>query len=131
MNNLIEIRNRHYLNACLNIIRHLDPREAIDLQDIAMRAAKSPAPRYYCTFDYALRMLRVLRHGRLKLRNDRRTRMWNEINTKVDGLMRKKGVSLIDALAHLLAVEPASEFFISPATAYHLVLQLRARNMAS
>lgn len=124
MNNLIETRNRHFMEACHRLILNLDPKEPVNVAEIAAKAAAMPAPHYYCTFDYALRMLRVLRHGRLKLRNDRRLAQWCEINAKVDALMTRRGCGIIEALTHVLTFEHASRFFITPSTAIGLLYKL-------
>lgn len=121
MFSLIHLRNRHFLTAVSNLISSLPADKAFDIDSIAMQAAMSHAPAYYCTFDYALRMLRVLRHGRLRLRRDRRFAMWTELNTRVTRLMEKRGIRLPDALANVLSDGGASQFFISPATAASLV----------
>ncbi len=124
MLSLTETRNRHFLEACHRLILSMGPSEPVVAAEVAARAAMMPAPHYYCTFEYALRMLRVLRHGRLKLRNDRRLAQWMEINSKVDRLMEKRGCSLIEALTHVLTFEPASRFFITPSTACGLLYKL-------
>lgn len=128
MLSLVETRNRHFLAACREIILSLPAGTDIDLADVAARAAKSPAPCYYCTYEYALRMLRVLRHGRLELRRDRRRQLWEELNVKVSLLMARRRCRLPEALASVLAAGSASQFFISPATALRLVQRLRSRS---
>lgn len=128
MSNLMNLRDRHFMDACREIIKNLDPTMEINMREVAQRAAMSPAPHYYCTFEYALRMIRVLRHGRLKLRNDRRLMMWKELNSKADGLMKRQGYTLIEALSHILASEPASQFFITPGTALRIEYRLKSRH---
>lgn len=124
MNALIDTRNRHSLEACERRLRALGPREEINLARLAYRASTSPAPHYYCTFTYAMRMLRVLRHGRLPIRRDRRLAMWEEINAKCDRYMERHGCNLPQALGYVLATERASQFFIAPTTAHRLVQRL-------
>ncbi|MCM1137771.1 MAG: hypothetical protein NC221_03550 [Duncaniella sp.] len=122
MLSLIETRNRHFMNACSEIIKNTH--SPLKLREVALQAAMSPAPHYYCTFEYALRMLRVLRHNRLKLRNDRRLALWKELLGKVEGLMERRGYKLTDALSHVLCSCSASQFFISPSTAYRLAYEV-------
>lgn len=124
MNALIDTRNRHFLEACERRIRALAPHEEINLARLAYQASTSPAPHYYCTFTYAMRMLRVLRHGRLPIRRDRRLAMWEEINSKCDRYMERHGCNLPQALGYVLATERASQFFIAPTTAHRLVQRL-------
>jgi len=126
MLSLIDTRNRHFLESCRNIIRNLPPDEEINLTRVAVMASKSPAPHYYCTFTYALRMLRVLRHGRMALKRDRRLDMWTELNGKCTRYMARHGCNLPEALGYVLASESASEYFIAPDTALRLVQRLRA-----
>lgn len=126
MLNLIETRNRHFITACRRIMSQTPAGTPISRSEVALKASMSPAPCYYCTYTYALRMLRVLRHGRLTLRRDRRLAMWQEINAKVTALMDKRpGTSLPVALSYVLASSTASQFFISPATALSLAERLR------
>ena len=94
---LIETRNRHFLESCRRIMRSLPSGEEINLMRVAMAAAKSPAPHYYCTFTYALRMLRVLRHGRIRLKRDRRLDMWEELDAKCSRYMERHGCRLPEA----------------------------------
>ena len=72
MLSLVTLRNRHFLTAVRSILLSLPAGMQPDIEAIAAKAAMSPAPAYYCTYEYALRMLRVLRHGRLQLRRARR-----------------------------------------------------------
>lgn len=123
---LIDTRNRHFIERCRAIMAATPRGELISRAEVARKAAESPAPAYYCTHTYALRILRVLRHGRLKLRNDRRSAMWHELNERVTRLMeRRPGISLPTALTHVLAEGHASQFFISPARALSLAERLR------
>lgn len=103
MLSLIETRNRHFLAACREIIANLPAGEEINLARVAEEAAQSPAPHYYCTFTYALRMIRLLRHGRLPLRNDRRRLLWEELNIKTAIVMARRGCRLPEALSFVLA----------------------------
>lgn len=126
MMNLIDTRNRHFIARCRRIMLETPAGEPISREKVARQAAMSPAPCYYCTYEYALRMLRVLRHGRLPLRNDRRRAMFEEIDAKTARLQElRPGMSLPAALAHVLAAGRASQFFISPATALSLAERLR------
>lgn len=125
MMNLVDTRNRHFLARCREIILATPLGEPVSREKVASEAAMSPAPAYYCTYEYALRMLRVLRSGRIAMRNDRRRAMWEEINAKVSRLQAvSPGTSLPTALAHVLAAGGASQFFISPATALTLAQKL-------
>lgn len=121
MLSLIQLRNRHFLTAVNGLIAALPEGSKIDLDSLAAKAAMSAAPAYYCTYDYALRMLRVLRHGRLHLRRDRRFALWTELNARVSRMMDTRGIGLTDALTSVLADGHASQFFISPSTASSLV----------
>lgn len=117
MMTLLSLRNRHFLTAVHSILHSLPATSPVDIDAVAAKAALSPAPAYYCTFDYALRILRVLRHGRLTLRRDRRLELWTELNRRVIRLMESRSMTLPEALANVLSAGHASQFFISPATA--------------
>ena len=121
MYSLIQLRNRHFLEAARRVVATIPAGHPVSLAYVASQAALEPAPCYYCTFEYALRMLRVLRHGRLRLRNDRRLPLWHELNNRVNRLMSTTGYSLDFALAHVMASGGASQFFISQARAADLL----------
>lgn len=126
MLNLIETRNRHFIARCRQLMAETPAGKPISREDIAHRASMSPAPCYYCSYGYALRVIRVLRHGRLPMRRDRRLAMYEEINGKIDRLMeRNPSYTLPRALGHILASASASQFFISPARALSLAERLR------
>ncbi|MCM1077058.1 MAG: hypothetical protein NC411_06835 [Bacteroides sp.] len=121
MLSLLDLRDSHFITVAGSIIRKLPAGTHVDIESIARQASQSPAPMYYCTYDYALRMLRVLRHGRLTLRRDRRLKQWEELNERVSRLMEKRAIRLPEALANVLAEGNASQFFISPSTASTLI----------
>ena len=121
MLSLIDIRNRHFLIAAQSVIDSLPPGVPVDLLYVADRASRLPAPHYYCTYQYALRMVRVLRNGRIRLRNDRRLALWRELALRAERIMTLRGERLGNALSCVLAEGGASRFFISPATAASLI----------
>ncbi|MDE6859918.1 MAG: hypothetical protein K2J65_05855 [Duncaniella sp.] len=47
MNCLIETRNRHFMEACHRLILSLDPKEPVNVAEVAAKAAEMPAPHYY------------------------------------------------------------------------------------
>lgn len=114
MYSLVTLRNRHFLEAARRVVATIPAGHPVSLRYVASAAALEPAPCYYCTFEYALRMLRVLRHGRLHLRNDRRLALWKELDARATRLMERHGYRLDFALANVLAAGHASQFFISP-----------------
>ena len=124
MFNLIETRNRHFRQVCRNIMEQAPAGQTFSTAELAGRAARHKAPCYYCTYEYALRSLRVLRHGRMAFREGRRLDMWREIDAKVSGRQARTGESLPVALANVLATSTASQFFISPRRAHALVCEL-------
>jgi len=131
MYSLVTLRNRHFLEAARRVLSTLPAGRPVSLEHLASLTALEPAPSYYCTFEYALRMLRVLRHGRLKLRNDRRLALWEELNMKCTVYMARTGCNLPEALGYILASESASQFFIAPSTALRLVQRLRSASAAA
>lgn len=123
MLSLIQLRNRHFMLAVRSIVESHPDGKNLDLDTVASLASIRQAPCYYCTYNYALRVLRVLRHGRLRLRRDRRYALWREINDRVDRLIEVRGITLPEALANVLADGCASQFFIAPSTAARILRQ--------
>lgn len=123
MLNLANTRNRHFLRTCRSLMAELPASQPINLHAIAARAAKRPAPHYYCTYPFALRNLRRLRAGRLTPQS-RRYDMWLELYRKVTDHMERHSVNLPEALSNVLAAESASQYFISPSRAASLLSEL-------
>lgn len=121
MLSLLDLRNRHFLNAARRLIEAVPANGYLDLQSIAAKVANSPAPRYYCNYSYALRMLYVYRSDRIKLKEGRRKALWAELNAKVDRKLAAGCPTVSDALADVLAGGGASQFFISPVTALNIL----------
>lgn len=93
----------------------LQPGERADRKVLAQRAVMGGAPCYYVTYDYAYRMLRALRRGRLPPGYSRlKLKMWQEIAGKTDSYKQSVGVkSDAEALSVVLARNTASRFFVS------------------
>lgn len=117
MFSLIDIRNRHFIDAAQRFVDSLPKDFYIDIATIAARVASSPAPCYYCNYLYALRMVYVYRNGHIKLKEGRRKALWAELNRKVDAVIERHNCPVSDALALVLSRGQASQFFISPITA--------------
>ncbi len=127
MHDLILQRNSDFLAATRQVIAAMKTTPGNDEMtwgEISRQAALRPAPTYYVTYEYALRVIRVLRHGRMGLRRDRRREMFEEINRKVTAVQNATGTSLPSALDYVLKNCPASQFFISPATAVRLTQKI-------
>lgn len=127
MLDLIQQRNDNFLAAARQVIAAMKTthgNDEITWSEISRQAALRPAPAYYVTYEYALRVIRVLRHGRMGMRRDRRREMFEEINNKVSVIENLTGSSLPAALDYVLKNCPASQFFISPATAVRLTQKI-------
>ncbi len=126
-------RHREFLAACRRVV-DARPKGAAPLKvsEVAGLAAESPAPRYYVSFDYALRMYnRIRREGSAGVAGPM-GRCWQEIADKVTAMVEQSGgkLSVKHALARVLAGEGASSFFLTQATArrlYHHALRQRRR----
>ena len=116
-----QLRNRHFLEAAKKIIDSLPKDSVIDITSVAIKAASSPAPHYYCTFIYALRMIYVYRHSKQPMKEGRRKQLWRELNQRVDDHIAEHGGTVTDALQKVLSAGNASQFFLSPVTAANLV----------
>ncbi len=119
---LIESRDRDFLNACRNI-RNKPEGSKLSLRRLATRASESYAPCYYVTFDYAHRMLRLLRKGKIPPNYNRiKLQQWEEIKGKVDRIRLRYGIKDdTSALGIVLARGYASRFFITPRQAVKIL----------
>lgn len=122
MFDLIELRDRDFLNACRNL-RNKPEGSKMSLCRLATRATESSAPCYYVTFDYAHRMLRLLRKGRIPSGYNRvKLQQWEEIKGKVDRIRQRYGIKDdASALGIVLARGCASRFFITPRQAIRIL----------
>lgn len=122
MLDLIESRDRDFLNTCLSI-RNKPEGFNLPLHLLATRASESCAPCYYVTFDYAHRMLRLLRKGKIPPKYSRmKLQQWEEIKEKVDRIRLRYGIKDdASALGIVLARGCASRFFITPRQAVKIL----------
>lgn len=131
MLDLIELRNREFLERYRRL-RDLAAtrRQPISQSGIIHETIMSGAPRYYTTFDYAYRMICLLRRGNLPLGyNDIRHAQWREISYKVDKMKSSLHInSDFKALALVLSRSTASRFFISQSYAGKLIQRLTKEN---
>lgn len=130
MLSLVETRNRHFMDMCRRVIASIPAGEPIRISEVARIAANQEAPFYYCTYTYALRVLRVMRHGRLTMQNDRRAQMFREILKRCEKKMIRFDCDLQEALVMVLAEGRASQFFISDSTAERLVQRITSERRA-
>ncbi len=126
MFDLLETRDRDFLNVCLSI-RNKSGGSTIPLRKLATRATESCAPCYYVTFDYAHRMLRMLRKGKIPPNYNRmKLQQWEEIKEKVDRIRLRYGIKDdASALGIVLARGCASRFFITPRQAIKILKENR------
>ena len=75
-------------------------------------------------------MLRVLRHGRLKLRNDRRLALWEELNSRASRLMERRGCRLGDASPTCLPPAVPRSFSSLPQGLWTCCVTLSTKNHA-
>lgn len=80
---------------------------------------ESAAPGYYLSANYAIRMMSLYRRSMLPLStSDLKRQMWDEINCRVDSVMRHYRLNdLATAVRYVLAIGDASRFFVSRNTA--------------
>ncbi len=124
MLSLVETRNRHFMEMCRRVMASIPPYEEIRISEVARMAANQEAPFYYVTYTYALRVLRVMRHGHIKMQNDRRAQMFREIMKRCEKKMIRYDCDLAGALTMVLAEGRASQFFISDSTAERLAQRI-------
>lgn len=123
----METRDRDFLTVCRNIGRNCNG-ERLTSCRLVKRAVETAAPGYYVTFDYAYRMLRLLRNGRIPAGYSRiKLQQWEEIRDKVDKVKTCYGMrDDATALGMVLAGGRASRFFISHDYALRLYRRLKA-----
>lgn len=111
----IKQRDRDLVSRYRAVCDRLQPGERADRRALAQRAVMGGAPCYYVTYDYAYRMLRALRRGRLPPGYPRlKLNMWQEIAGKTDRYKQSVGIkSDAEALSVVLARNTASRFFVS------------------
>lgn len=111
----IKQRDRDFISRYRAVCDRLQEGEPACRRSLVQRAVMGGAPCYYVTFDYAYRMLRSLRRGRLPPGYSRlKLLMWQEIADKTDRYKQLMGVkSDAEALSVVLARNSASRFFIS------------------
>ena len=103
-------RDRDFLRRCMALSRHVSTK-GLSCREVAPKAAASPAPGYYISYDYALRIVgggksAEIRGSMPRQRNE-------EIRRRVREITRKRGTSKGRALTMVLE-SGASRFFISP-----------------
>lgn len=127
----IEQRDRDFTARCRELRKGLRPGERVTRRELVERAIGGGAPCYYLTFDYAYRMLRDYRRGRLPPRYNRlKTQMLQELARKTDSYKQSTGCTAdTEALSVVLARGAASRFFISPDYAIRLLGSFTANRL--
>lgn len=121
---LTATRNRHFMDACRTVIATATG--PVTSGYIARKAAAMPAPGYYVSFDYALRVLRYMRRSGFIPREGKGAgALWRELCSKVTALQQRHRIPDSEALSRVLADGKASSFFIRPATALRLYHRLK------
>ncbi len=124
-------RHRDFLAACRRVVAS-QPKGTVPLtvSEVARLASQSPAPSYYVSFDYAMRMFhRIKRQGSSGVEGPM-DKCWQEIADRVTAMVEQSHgkLNFRQAMARVLARGSASSFFLSPATArrlYHHALRQR------
>lgn len=101
----------------------------ITIEDILNRLTTMEAPGYFVDHTYALRNVSALLRGRDEFTptaRSRRRALFGELAEKCKAqIERNPQLSLNEALARVLSVEPASSFFLSYAQARKLYFELQ------
>lgn len=120
LSKLLNRRDLDFMAACRKVMANSGNRR-LTCAYIAITAAASPAPSFYITFDYALRLLR---RADSSLSSTAAARM-AYIRARVDRLVASRGLSDSDALSHILAGPSPQGFYLTPQTAVRLFYRLR------
>lgn len=131
MLDLINLRNREFVER-YNRLRDLalERRQPLKHSELVCDAILKGAPRYYTTFDYAYRMICLLRKGLIPPDyNPLRLAQWREIASKIDHIKDSLRIATdYKALSIVLSRSTASRFFISQPYAERLLHRLRREN---
>lgn len=123
----IKQRNRDLMRA---IRREMtDSPTGTPLLTVIERAVSSPAPRFYVSFDTALKAVGRTISGNRACTDPRKQRQWHELSALVTALTEQQPMPLTEAVARVLTSSEAPSFFISPARAlaiYHEQQRLSA-----
>lgn len=127
---LSELRHRDFLSACRRVIA--ESTSPLTAAQVAEKAAKSPAPWFYVSYQHALRRIRFLeRHGFNDVSTSETRKLYDELYRRVRRLMQSRGISDADALAAVLAAGNAPEFYFTPGSAAYLYSIVRRREAAA
>ena len=120
MLNLIHQRNADLMKAIRREIASSP--YGTPIMETLSRAVEQPAPRFYVTFESALRAVSLSLAGKTPCRDIRRKRQWHDLTSLVADLLDKQPRPLTMAVARVLTTAHAPSFYISPARAlsiYH------------
>lgn len=85
----------------------------LSIEDVMIIAANSPAPRFYCTFENARRMVSLLDRGKeLPIENKNKIRMYEELYRRFVEARNKTGIKSFSLLEEIIT-QPAPSFYIS------------------
>ena len=114
-------RNRDFLRACRRIIDRADPSTPLTIKEVAAAAAASPAPEFYLSYEYALRIISSPEPKRQCATAGAVIRRRRELLARLDAMLAANpGMDRRDALVRVLE-SPASSFFISPETGRRII----------
>ena len=115
----ISARDRAFLTACRKL-GSTERGRKMSARELAHTAAKNPAPGYFITYDYALRILRGTEAN--ERRGSEARRRNEEIRLRVSRVAARRKLHAADALTHVLE-GGASSFFMSPKRAERIYYQ--------
>ena len=85
----------------------------LSIENIMIIAANSPAPRFYCTFENARRMVSLLDRGKeLPIENEKKIQMYKELHRRFVEARNKTGVNSFSLLEDIIN-QPAPSFYLS------------------
>ncbi len=118
-------RNRDFLRACRRVIS--ESPVALTAAQVARAASTSPAPEFYVTFGHAFKVISYMRLHKVKMPRQGNRAIYADLNDRAESVMRRRGCSLSDALAIVLAAGNAPGFYLKPSTAAFLYSKLLNR----
>lgn len=84
----------------------------LSIENIMIIAANSPAPRFYCTFEQARRIVSLLDRGKeLPIENENKIRMYKELHRRFVEARNKTGIKSFSLLEEIIT-QPAPSFYL-------------------
>jgi hypothetical protein len=120
----LEERNKDFLNACVEL--HNKHRQ-LSVSQIAKMAINTPAPSFYLTTKGYIRIIYLLKKGKIETQWSAKKELYAEIKKKIESIPNYKEISGYE-LSRLIDSCGAPKFYISEGRAINLYYNLIKEN---